>query len=715
MKKTKMRVFSAAAVLTMALSGNVFAATDLITPTAEITADISEFSVEYRGHIQNTGDYPLDNSWIQGPDELGTEGQGLRLEGFWIELTGDVPDGAHIEYQVHVENEGWMDWVADGEFAGTEGKSERIEAIRIRLVDDSGNTLSGYSVQYRGHIQDQGDTDWVSDGEDLGTTGLGRRLEALEVQIVTTDSSDNSTDEDTDEASDESSEIYSFVTSPTSTIELDTEFSKRELSGTYDESDATQVIFNGSDISVDGDGAAVDGNTLNITAAGTYIVSGDLSDGQILVNAGDDDKVQIVLNGVSIYNSTNAPIYLLNADKVFITLADGTTNTLTDNSDEYIQTDDNTVDAVIFSKTDLCLNGTGTLNITANYQHAIVSKDDLVITGGTYNISAVDNCLKGKDALKVYDGVFNLNSSGGKGLTSKNDDDSTRGYVYIADGTFNIENCTEGIEGTAVIIEDGIIDITATDDGLNAASATSDDTTTDISDPAAGEMPTMPDDGTMPDGTMPDDGTRPTKPDDGTMPDDGTQPDGGGGMMGTDTNAYISIAGGTINIDAQGDGIDSNGNLYISGGTVLVSGPTSSGNGALDYDGTADISGGTVVFAGSSGMVQNFSDTSTQAAMLYTFSSTVSGGTELSLTDADGNMLVSYSPVKDYQTVIISTPAIAVGSTYTLTAGSESTTIEQTDTITGGGNQGGGGPGGDMGDRPDPGLDPMTPPTDTEI
>lgn len=144
---------------------------------------------------------------------------------------------------------------------------------------------------------------------------------------------------------------------------------------------------------------------------------------------------------------------------------------------EYIQTDDNTVDAVIFSKADLAINGSGTLNIT-DYKHGIVSKDDLVITDGIFNIASVKAGLNGKDALKIKDGIFNISSSAGKGLTSKHDSDTTKGYVYIADGTFNIANCTEGIEGTAIVIEDGDIDVTATDDGLNAASETTTDTAT---------------------------------------------------------------------------------------------------------------------------------------------------------------------------------------------------------------------------------------------
>ncbi|URN83217.1 carbohydrate-binding domain-containing protein [Acetobacterium wieringae] len=695
MKNTTIRVLSALTVMSMAFSGSVFAASDQTTDTntSTLTTVASNMGVAYRGHIQNTGDYPLDNAWIQGPTELGTEGQGLRLEGFWIELTGTVPENAHIQYQVHVQNEGWMDWVSDGAFAGTRDKSQRIEAIRIRLVDDDGNALSGYSVQYRGHIQDQGDTEWVADGAELGTTGLSRRLEALEVQIIQTnaDNSDSNNADSDDESSNDNATVEptspgSAIVSPTSTIVIDKEFSNREQNASYDESLATHAVFNGTDIELTGAGATAENGILTITAEGTYVVSGNLTEGQIRVETTDTEKVQLVLNGVTIHNSNSAPIYLKSADKVFITLAEGTTNTLTDGSD-YIQTDDNTVDAVIFSKADLAINGTGTLNITANYKHGIVSKDDLIITGGTFNISSVKAALNGKDALKIKDGVFNISSSDGKGLTSKHDSDTTKGYVYIAGGTFKISNCTEGIEGTAIVIEGGDIDVTATDDGLNAASETStDNATTETTETAQ-------------------------------IPGGGQTP-GGGGMMAADTNAYIAIAGGTIKLNTTGDGIDSNGNLYVSGGTIFVSGPTSDGEGALDYDGTANVSGGTIVIAGSSGMAQSFSNTSTQASILYNLTAKAAAGTEVSLKDSSGKVLVSYTPEKSYQSVVISTPEMSVGSTYTLTAGGQTVSIEQTAMVTSNGNTNTGGPGGtrpDGGNRPDPGTTPMTPPTETAV
>lgn len=675
MKKTTVSILSAITVMSMAFSTNVFAASNQTT-TDTIAVVSDTMGVQYRGHIQNTGDYPLDDSWVQGPEELGTEGQSLRLEGFWIELTGTIPEGAHIQYQVHVENKGWMDWVTDGGFAGTKGENQRIEAIKIRLVDDAGNALEGYSVQYRGHIQNQGDTDWVVDGAELGSTGLSQRLEALEVQILETnsDATDADDENNADNDGDKTSTASPAIASPTSTIAVDKEFSNRELDASYDDSTATHAVFDGTTIQVTGTGATAENGILTITTEGTYVLTGNLSEGQIRVETTDSEKVQLVLNGVTIHNSSSAAIYLKSADKVFITLANGTINTLTDGT-EYIQTDDNTVDGVIFSKADLAINGSGTLNITANYKHGIVSKDDLVITDGTFNITSVKAGLSGKDAIKIKDGIFYISSTDGKGITSKNDSDTTKGYVYIAGGTFNIANCTEGIEGTAIVIEGGNIDVTATDDGLNAAS----ETTTDSETTETAQMP-----------------------------------NGGGGMIAADTNAYISIADGTISLNAAGDGIDSNGNLYVSGGTLYVDGPTSDGDGAMDYDGTADVSGGTIVIVGSSGMAQSFSNTSTQASILYNLTSKLEVGTEVSLKDADGKVLVAYTTEKAYQSVIISTPEMSIGSTYTLTAGSQSFEIEQTAIVTSNGNTGGG-TGGPGGTRPDPGTTPPTPPTQTSV
>ncbi|MGV8905758.1 MAG: carbohydrate-binding domain-containing protein [Acetobacterium sp.] len=410
---------------------------------------------------------------------------------------------------------------------------------------------------------------------------------------------------------------------------------------------ATHITLDGSNIQITGDGATASNGVLTISAEGTFVITGKLADGQIIVAAADTDKIQIVLNGATINCADNAPIYVKSGNKVFVTLNQNTVNTLT-NGSAYVQTDENTVDAVIFSKADLTLNGEGALNITSIAGHGIVSKDDLVITGGTYNIISADDALNGKNSVKIKDGVFNINSSDGKGITSKNADDTTKGYVYITGGSITITDSVEGIEGTAIIVEGGTIDLTSQDDGFNGASGIAAETDTGGKD---------------------------------------------GGEMENDANIYVSIAGGTIHVNALGDGLDSNGDLYISGGNITVSGPTNNGNGALDYNGTADITGGTIVVAGSTGMAQGFSDSSTQASLLYNLTSAYAAGTEITLTDASGNAIVSYTPDKTYQSVVISTPELVQGSTYTLTCGSQTVDIPLTAVATSNGQTGVSGPG----------------------
>lgn len=189
MKKITVSLLSAVLMLSMAFSSSVFAAEktsawdSFLGLFSAPTTAADTVGVEYRGHIQNVGNYPTDGTWVEGPNQLGTVGQSLRLEGFWIQLV-DAPADLHIQYEVHVQNVGWMAPVEDGTFAGTEGMSWRIEAIKISLVDDNGEVSDDYTVMYKGHVQNYGDTKWYSNGEQLGTTGSNLRLEALEVKIV---------------------------------------------------------------------------------------------------------------------------------------------------------------------------------------------------------------------------------------------------------------------------------------------------------------------------------------------------------------------------------------------------------------------------------------------------------------------------------------------------------------------------------------------------
>lgn len=439
-------------------------------------------------------------------------------------------------------------------------------------------------------------------------------------------------------------------------IDITDMFTKRDLAGNYDESEAVKITLSGKTAACNSSNVQIEDGVVTIKAAGVYVLSGTLTDGTIVVDAGDDDKVQLVLDGVSIMAADYAAIYAKNADKVFVTLAEGAGNSLTVSGD-YVQTDDNNVDAVIFAKCDLTLNGTGSLTVKDNTGHGIVSKDDLVVTGGTYTIYSQDHCLNGKDSVRIADGTFNL-SCDEDGIHAGNDDQQD-GYVYIEGGDINIsvgddaihaeglliitggdidvsKSC-EGVEGDKILVTGGDIDVISSDDGFNAAGGSS----------GSGDN------------------------------HDGFG--GGPGMdgvdMDADNDAYILITGGTININANGDGIDSNGCIGITGGSVYVLGPSDNGNGAMDYGICAAITGGEIVAVGGSGMAQGFGDESTQCSALVNFDEWVDAGETITLTDSDGKEVLSYKADKKFNSVVISTSDMKQGDNYTLTVGDQNSTF----------------------------------------
>ena len=439
-------------------------------------------------------------------------------------------------------------------------------------------------------------------------------------------------------------------------IDITDMFTKRDLAGNYDESEAVKITLSGKTAACNSSNVQIEDGVVTIKAAGVYVLSGTLTDGTIVVDAGDDDKVQLVLDGVSIMAADYAAIYAKNADKVFVTLAEGAGNSLTVSGD-YVQTDDNNVDAVIFAKCDLTLNGTGSLTVKDNTGHGIVSKDDLVVTGGTYTIYSQDHCLNGKDSVRIADGTFNL-SCDEDGIHAGNDDQQD-GYVYIEGGDINIsvgddaihaeglliitggdidvsKSC-EGVEGDKILVTGGDIDVISSDDGFNAAGGSS----------GSGDN---------------HDGF-------------GGGPGMGGVDMDADNDAYILITGGTININANGDGIDSNGCIGITGGSVYVLGPSDNGNGAMDYGICAAITGGEIVAVGGSGMAQGFGDESTQCSALVNFDEWIDAGETITLTDSDGKEVLSYKADKKFNSVVISTSDMKQGDNYTLTVGDQSSTF----------------------------------------
>lgn len=506
-------------------------------------------------------------------------------------------------------------------------------------------------------------------------------------------------------------ELATLKTSEEASEEL---FSSRDMEVGYDESECVKISLKGTSGSCDSDTVNIADGTITITEEGTYILSGTMTEGMIIVDAEDSDKVQLVLDNANITCATSAAIYVKNADKVFITTAADSENTLT-NGGKYEAIDDNNIDGVIFSKADLTLNGQGTLNIKANAGHGIVSKDDLVLISGTYQINAEKHGLQGKDCLSIADGTYTI-ECGEDGLHTGGNLDIVNGTFQIKsgddgmhadaaltiyNGKIDITESYEGIEGKTIDIIDGDISVVSSDDGLNATSGSTDTAdasgnatvgSTDAADASGNktsmegqkladgqtppEMPEGVDGQTPPEKPEGTDGqTQPEKPEgvDGDSgnggPGNGDNPMGNGGAPGqAEEGVYLRIAGGTLHVNASGDGLDSNGNLYITGGEVYVSGPTNDGNSAIDYDGNASITGGILVAAGSSGMAQNLGEDSTQGVMMTGVDSGEAGST-ITLEDSEGNELVSWQPDKVYTCVIISTPEIEKGGTYTLKTG----------------------------------------------
>jgi hypothetical protein len=311
-------------------------------------------------------------------------------------------------------------------------------------------------------------------------------------------------------------------------------------SAPVDDANSTQIQLNGDSITVDGPGATASGSTLTITAAGIYQISGMLNDGQIVVGTEDEENVTLLLAGANIHNENGSPIYVANAEKVIITLVESTENNLSDSAN-YINLDvDGEPNAAIFSHDDLTINGTGTLNVSANYNNGIASKDDLKITGSIINVTAVDDALKGKDSVAVLDGVITLNA-GGDGIQSTNIDEADKGFIAIEGGTFNITADDDAINAaTSFVIDGGSLTLNAGDDGIHAENAlTINSGDVNIQQAYEGLESALI--------TINDGDVRLVTSDDGLNATNGF----GGGQA---DGSYFYINGGSVFLDASGDG-----------------------------------------------------------------------------------------------------------------------------------------------------------------
>lgn len=388
--------------------------------------------------------------------------------------------------------------------------------------------------------------------------------------------------------------------SETGTFSSTDMFTERDLAGTYEESGAVYVTFSDDGITGETAGVAINGQTVTITAEGTYIFSGTLSEGQIVVDA-DNAKVQIVFDNVDITCASSAAVYVKSAEKVFVTLAEGSQNTLR-NTDEYVAIDDNNIDAVIFAKSDLTLNGTGSLTIVSAEGHGIVSKDDLKITGGTYDITAAGHALSGKDSVRIADGTFILTAEK-DGIHAENADDEEKGYVYIADGDFTITSDGDGMDASNIVqIEDGTFDITAGGGAANSLKTHESDMpgggmSQNIERPDGESMPQMgekPDEESMSQmGEKPDEESMPQmgeKPDGENMPQDTTTDESGTSTKGIKAGGGMYLNGGTYQIDSADDSIHSNANITIADGTYTLA----TGDDGVHADDALTVNGGTI-------------------------------------------------------------------------------------------------------------------------
>lgn len=542
-----------------------------------------------------------------------------------------------------------------------------------------------------------------------------------DTNTVLSEETDNET-EGGKENSDSEKSSKEQTKSDVSSLDVSDMFSERDLENDYEESECT--IINLDNESIEGSGAKVTTEGITITEEGEYILTGTYKNKKITVEAAEDAKVRLILKNAAIENEKGAAIYVKSADKVFVTLAEGSSNTISGVTE--IISEEEETDGAVYSKSDLTVNGEGTLSVNCPDGKGIVSKDDLKIISGSINIESSNHALSGKDSVRIAGGTIKI-KAGADGIHSGNDEDTEKGYVYIAegnieidasddgihaetktviaDGIINIINSEEGIEGAIVEIAGGEVNVNSKDDGINASDGSKN---TENTKPGGFNMQQPEGDFSFQGGDFNgfnENGDK--QPREGFneigegnhKPGFGEKPENDGGFFGpefdknpqgkdtgftegfkneseNDTSidltqsVYILISGGNINVNAAGDGFDANGSVYVTGGNVRVSGPEDDGNGAFDYDSKAVITGGSFIACGSDGMAMNFTG-SAQGCILINLSQSHDAGEEIIVMDEDSNVILSYTPQSKFESILLSSKDIKEGETYTVSIGGE--------------------------------------------
>ncbi len=486
----------------------------------------------------------------------------------------------------------------------------------------------------------------------------------------------------------------------------------------------TSVVFSGNKASVKGSGAAASGSTVTITEAGVYEVSGECSDGKIIVDADKESSVTLLLNGLELSCKSGSAIDCEKAEKLLLTAAEGTMNIISDSESYSFAQDETEPDAAIFCRSDMVINGGGSLSVTGLYNDGIKCKDGLKICGGNITVNAAGDGIVGKDYLIVAAGALDI-TAGKDGLKSSNDKDSTLGYVRVQGGEIFVNSGSDAVQAETELIIDGG-SVTAVAGGGSASvehsqrdndrggwggfkfdfdNNTENGSTESMKGLKAGVAVTVNGGGLdidSADDSVHSGGTvlirsgdiRLSSGDDGIHADANVTISGGDiyieesyeGIEGTGIEVsggnisvcafddgmnaagdavgseyYISITGGNITVNADGDGLDSNGSMAMSGGTVVVFGPTTDVNGALDYESSFAISGGTLIALGAAGMAQV---PSTLSQPCLAINSNVEAGSSIEVRDEEGGTVLSVETPKRAQSLIFSASSLSEGSVY---------------------------------------------------
>ncbi len=491
-----------------------------------------------------------------------------------------------------------------------------------------------------------------------------------------------------------------------------------------------EITLSGSQGTISDTTRGSSGSTVTITSKGTYRITGSSEEVTIVVN--DDQQsgnIYLILDNVTMKNSATACINVQAADKVIIQCVGN--NSLTMTAGEA----DGKIDGAIYSKDDVTINGSGTLSVNSAL-HGIVCKADLKITGGTLNVNAdsvgiqADNSVRigggkttvisGHDGVKLadsknssffcmqdgtltieagYDGISvkadsgnsadftgytALNggkltiTAGGGSDNSKNSSTSQKGIkcdglISFAGTEVTVSSADDAVHGNAgITVDSGTLSLSSSDDGITASGdLTINGGTINVSKSYEGlEAYNI---------TINSGDIRVYSSDDGFNCAGGSDTSSSGDDMpgrwsSAGSDAKLTINGGTVYVNANGDGLDSNGSIYVTGGTTIVEGPTGDGNGALDAgdgaDCVASITGGTVLAIGSTGMAVNF-DAGTQCSGLVSLSG--ASGTTITVDDGSG---FSFEATKSFACVVYSSPGMTQGNSYTVTAGSSTASLD---------------------------------------